>query len=66
MKPPKPRGKYRWIAWNSDEGVFYAKSDHYGIRRKRGSLQIKVKFLGSLIWINIDESDLVEAPTKER
>lgn len=37
---------------------YYAKRRHYLPLVRRVALQIKIMFLGSLMWINVNESDL--------
>lgn len=60
-----PLGHYRWV-FAGGLTLLYAVSPYYGKREqylpavKRTMLQVLVKVLGSLMWINIDPSDIID------
>jgi hypothetical protein len=58
------KGYYRWC-WAGGQEPLYTWSPHYGIRReylplvKEEMWQIRVPFLGMMVWVNVDLADVV-------
>ena len=59
-KPPKPIG-YFWFIWAGGKNPERAKKEFYAIRKlpnQKDRRQVQVKFLDSMVWINMPLNEL--------